>query len=98
MKVFIAVLQALLMLVAGVAAMFWRPFGVTHVLWRTDAGIRTFEFDWVIAVAIVYLLLLGVALLRKRIKTALPWTTLALALSLLAGFTLKLGFKTTPFF
>jgi len=51
-----------------------------------------------IAVAIIYLLLLGIALLRKRIKVALPWTTLALGLSLLAGFALKLGFKTTPFF
>ena len=98
MKVLIAVLQALLMLVAGVAAMFWRPFGITHTLWRTDSGIRTFELDWVIAVVIVYLLLLVIALLRKRIKVALPWTTLALALSLLAGFALKLGFKTTPFF
>ena len=98
MKVLIAVLQALLMLIAGIAAMFWRPFGITHQLWRTDAGIRTFELDWVIAVAIVYLLLLGIALLRKRIKIALPWTSLALGLSLLAGFALKLGFKTTPLF
>jgi len=98
MKLLIAVLQALLMLIVGVAAMFKRPFGITHVLWRTDTGVRTFEADWVIGVAIVYLLLLGIALLRKRIKVALPWTTLALGLSLLAGFALKLGFKTTPFF
>ena len=42
----------------------------------------------------VYLLLLVIAGVRKRLGASAPWATLALVLAGAAGFGLKLGFVT----
>lgn len=53
---------------------------VSRVLSQTAATVRTYDFDWLIAVAITYVLLLAVAALRRRLRQGWIATTVALAL------------------
>lgn len=78
---------------AGVAVPALRlPYEVA----RTASYVRTFDFDWVVAVLLVYALLLFSAA-RHRARTGWLPSTLALVLTLaiLLLFT-RLGFKETP--
>jgi hypothetical protein len=51
-----------------------------------------FIWDGVLMMLILYVLVLLVELLMKKIKTAGPWTTLAFGLAALLGFLMKFGF------
>lgn len=86
-------LAALVGFVTGVAKPALR---VTRVLSRTPATVRTYDFDWVIAVLLVYALLLLVSAARKRVRANWLSTTIALLL-VLAGVVLftQLGLRET---
>ena len=56
---------------------------VSRMLSHTATTVRTYDFDWLIAVAVVYVLLLGVASLRGRVRQAGIPTTVALVLVLI---------------
>ena len=53
---------------------------VTHELSRTATNLRTYDFDWLIAVALVYVLLMLLHALRGRLRQNGTAATAALAL------------------
>ena len=79
--------------VAGVAMPALR---VSRVISHTATTIRTYDFDWLIAVLLVYALLLLVAAVRGRLRQSWVVTTAALllVLAVVLLFT-QLGVKET---
>ena len=99
MKTVIAVLwQTGLMVIAAfagfVAGMVVPAIRVQHVLHQTATSIRTYDFNWIIAVVLVYLVLLLVGAARKRVREVALTATIALVITLagLALFT-QIGIK-----
>ncbi len=54
---------------------------------------RAFEWDGVLLMLAFFALILLIEALRKRLRSAAPWTTLALALATILGLAMKFGFK-----
>jgi hypothetical protein len=88
--------QTILLLLVGAAVMLWHPLGLSHVLWQSATQRRTFEADWLVAVVGVYLVIVLIEALRKRLRGGLAPATLALALAIALGLAMKFGFKTSP--
>ena len=84
----------LLLCVDAVGSIFYHPFHIQTLLSGTPTAPRSFLWDGVVLMLLVYLLLLVIAALRKRIRFSAPGSTLALGLAVLAGYLLKLGFIT----
>jgi hypothetical protein len=81
----------LFLIVFAAGSFFYHPFNVQTALAGTG---RSFVWDGVLLMLLLYALLMLVAVLRKRLRISLPWTTLALLLAALAGWFLKFGFAT----
>lgn len=94
MKVFLTLLQFVLFLIVFAAGSFVPPFHIQRVLSVTPSGTRIFIWDGVLLMTLAFAVILLVETLRKRIRTAAPWTTLAFALAMVAGLMAKLGFLT----
>ncbi len=96
MKTTLAIIaQFLLFLVVdAVGGIFYHPFHLQTRLPGTVLAQRDFVWDGVVLTVLVYGLVLFIEALRKRLRRSAPWSTLALALALLAGYLLKLGFVT----
>ena len=94
-KAIAAIGQFLLFLfVDAVGSLVYHPFHVQTQLAGTPLAPRIFIWDGVILMVLVYVLLLLLQAVRKRIRaTALP-ISLALIFAALAGYLLKLGFVT----
>jgi hypothetical protein len=91
--VFIAVFAA----GSFLAAFHLDPFHLQWFLSRpAPATIRYFVPTGLILMTILYLLVLGVEVAMKRIRTAALWTTVVYILALVIGFASKFGFVTTP--
>jgi len=73
-------LQFVLFSVAYVAGTILPPFGLLPSHVSTWAGGTRFEWDGVFMTLALFLLILVIEALRKRLRTAAPWTMLALAL------------------
>ncbi len=87
--------QFLLFFFADFAGSFlYHPFGVMTKLSEGDLTGRSFEWDGLIMMLLVYLVVLLIATLRKRFGAAAPWSTLALACAALSGYLLRFGFVT----
>jgi len=56
-------------------------------------GTRAFEWDGVLLMLAVFVLILLIEALRKRLRSAAPWSTLALVLAAILGLVMKFGFK-----
>jgi hypothetical protein len=69
---------------------------VYRVISHTATNIRTYDFDWLIAVLLVYVLLLLIAEIRKRLRITAATATIALII-VVAGIVLftQLGIKNT---
>jgi hypothetical protein len=65
---------------------------VPSVISRWNDGTRGFQWDGVFLMLALFVPILLFEALRKRIRSAAPWTALALALAALAGLALKFGF------
>jgi hypothetical protein len=93
MKRFVVVLaQFLLFLLVFAAGSFlYHPF---HIETALDGRTRSFVWDGVLLLLLTYGVVLLIELLRKRLRTAGPWTSLALVLAGLAGWAMKFGFVT----
>jgi glucan phosphoethanolaminetransferase (alkaline phosphatase superfamily) len=86
------VAQFLLFLVVfAIGSFFYHPF---HLQTALSAPGRTFVWDGILLMLLLYALLLLIALFRKRLRISLPWATLALLLAFLAGWFWKFGFIT----
>jgi hypothetical protein len=85
-------LQFILFLLVFLAGSFLHPFGaqwsVTH---PTPTSTRYFVPDGLLLMVALYIVILIIEALAKRIRTAGIWTTVALLLALAAGFLAKFG-------
>lgn len=96
MKKALAVLgETVLMLIVAFAVMLRRPFGVTIVLARMETSTRQFDVDWVISVLIIAALIAIIGAVMKRFRAVAGPLAIALAITLLIGFAMKFGFRTT---
>lgn len=93
-KVFFTLLQFVLFLLVFAAGSFFPPFHIEHVLGTTADGTRVFIWDGVVLMFLLFATILLIEALRKRIRSAAPWTAAALVLAGIAGYAAKLGFLT----
>jgi hypothetical protein len=89
-------MQWLLFLFTFALGSFLPPFHLRQMLAQTPEGTRVFLWDGVVLMLGLYALILGIEAARRRLRSAAPWTTLALVLAGVAGFAARLGFLTIP--
>ena len=96
-NVFFALLQFVLFWLVFAAGSFFPPFHMERMLGATPDGTRIFVWDGVLLMVLLFAVILLVEALRKRIRSAAPWTVLALVLAAAAGYAAKFGFLTRDF-
>jgi hypothetical protein len=97
-KVVLTILQFFLFLIVfGVGSLF-PPFHFEHVLIATPGVTRIFVADGLLLMFALYVLIILVEVMRKRLRTAAPWTTLAVILATVLGLMMKFGFLTRSAF
>ncbi|HWW96546.1 MAG TPA: hypothetical protein VNY74_02575 [Edaphobacter sp.] len=97
-KAVLAILQfVLFFIVFGVGSLF-PPFHFEHILIATPGVTRIFVADGLLLMFALYLLILLVEVMRKRVRIAAPWTTLAVILATVLGLMMKFGFLTRSAF
>lgn len=93
-KALATILQLVLFLIVfGVFSLF-PPFHIQHVLHTTPGSTRIFIADGLVLMLAVYLIILCVEALLKRLPTAAPWTSVAFVLAAILGFLMKFGLLT----
>jgi hypothetical protein len=65
---------------------------IPSVMTRWANGTRGFQWDGVFLMLAILVVVLIVQALRKRIRSAAPWTALAFALAAILGLVMKFGF------
>ena len=98
MRTFFSVfLQFFLFLVTFALGSFvLHPFHVQTVLGSSDAThVRSFVWDGLLLMLILYALVLVVEALMKRLRGSALWSTLAVALAGVLGLMMKFGFIST---
>ena len=95
-KAVYVILQMILFVVCEVAGLFMHPFHSRMMLASTPGTTRYFDWDGVLLMLIVAVVILLIAATAKKIKTALPLTSIALVLALALGLAMKVGFGHTP--
>jgi len=93
-KVVSIVLQTVLLLVADAVGFFLQPFHLKQVLISSPTMTRTFVWDGILLMLAVYVLLVLIAAIRKRLPSSAINSTIALVLAAILGFAAKLGFIT----
>jgi uncharacterized BrkB/YihY/UPF0761 family membrane protein len=93
-KVFLTLLQFVLFLLVSFAGITLPIFHVipSHITKLAD-GTRGFEWDGVLLMLALFVLILVIEALRKRLFRAAPWTLLALVLAAIAEYAMKLGVR-----
>ena len=87
--------QFLLFFLANFVGSFrYRPFGIETKLSASDLAPRSFQWDGLILMTMLFLIVLLIEVVRKHLRSAAPWSTLALALAALTGYVLRFGFIT----
>lgn len=97
-NVVLTILKFLLFLIVfGVGSLF-PPFHFEHVIIATPGVERIFVADGLLLMLSLYVLIILVEALRKRLRTSAPWTTLAVILAGVLGLMMKFGFLTRSAF
>jgi len=92
----IAIGEMLLLFVAALTGFVMHPFNVEKVL-RTENGVvRAMVYDWIIAAAIAWLVLLAIEFGARRNRNAWLRPTLCFAVVLVLGLVSHLGLRSTP--
>jgi hypothetical protein len=94
-NIFFTIVQFVLFFVAFAVGSFMTPFKIAHIISFSPRGTRVFYWDGILLMLILLVIILLIEALRKRLRTAAPWTIAALILATGAGFAVKLGFLTT---
>lgn len=96
MKKFLSIfLQFFLFLLTFAIGSFAHPFNLHWGLTVTTPTVtRYFVPDGLLLMAILFILILIMEALMKRLRTFAPWTALAFVLAGIVGFAMKLGFIT----
>jgi hypothetical protein len=89
--VLFTLLQFVLFLVLFAAGGILPLFGVPSFITKWANGTRGFQWDGVFLMLALFVLILLIEALRKRIRSAAQWTTLALALAAITGLVMKFG-------
>jgi hypothetical protein len=97
-KVIPTILQFVLFLFVFGAGSFFPPFHFEHVLIATPGVTRIFVADGLLLMFALYILIVMVQMMRKRLRTSTPWTTLAVILATVSGLMMKFGFLTRSAF
>jgi uncharacterized membrane protein YpjA len=92
------VLKLILFLFVFFIGSIFPPFHVEHILIATPGTTRIFIADGLLLTVALYVLLVIVEALRKRLRSAGPWTTLAFVLAIVFGLMMKFGFLTRSAF
>jgi hypothetical protein len=87
----------LFLIVFGVGSLF-PPFHFEHVLIATPGVERIFVADGLLLMFVLYVLIVLSEVLRKRLRTSAPWTTLAVLFAAVLGLMMKFGFLTRSAF
>jgi len=96
--VILTILKFVVFLIVFGAGSLFPPFHFEHVLIATPGFTRIFVADGLLLMFALYVLILLVEAMRKRLRTAAPWTTLAIILAAVLGLMMKFGFKTPSAF
>ena len=93
-KVFFTFLQFLLFLLVSFLGITMQVLHMipSHMTKLGD-GTRGFEWDGVYMMLALFVLILIIEAISKRIRSAAPWTILALALAAVAEYAMKLGIR-----
>jgi ABC-type microcin C transport system permease subunit YejB len=94
-NVVFAFLQCVLFVIVLTGGSFFPVFHLQSVVSVTSDGTRVFIWDGLLLTTLLFLLILLIEALRKRIRTAGLWTTAAFVLSVVASLVVKIGFKTS---
>ncbi|MGF7181936.1 hypothetical protein [Tunturiibacter psychrotolerans] len=97
-KAIITILQFFLFLIVFGAFSLFPPFHIEHVLSTTPTGTRIFIADGLLIAFVVYLLIVLIELLMKRLRVSAPWMTIAFVFAAIVGFMMKFGFLTRSTF
>jgi hypothetical protein len=92
------VLKLILFLFVFFIGSIFPPFHFEHILIATPGTTRIFIADGLLLMLALYVFLVIVETLRKRVRTATPWTTLAFVLAIVFGLMMKFGFLTRSAF
>jgi hypothetical protein len=92
-NVLLTLLQFVLFLIAFAAGSLLPLTGVSFLTKWAD-GTRGFQWDGVLLMLALFVLILLIEAARKRLRLAASWTTLALVLAAVAGLVMKFGFMT----
>jgi hypothetical protein len=97
-KVILTTFQFVLFLIVFGAGSFFPPFHFEHVLIVTPGFTRIFVADGLLLMVALYVLIVLVEVMRKRLRTAATSTTLAVILAAVLGLMMKFGFLTRSAF
>jgi hypothetical protein len=97
-KAVLTMLQFFLFLIVFGAGSLFPPFHFEHVLIATPGVTRIFVADGLLMMFALYVLIVLGEVLRKRLRTSAPWTTLAVILAAVLGLMMKFGFLTRSAF
>jgi uncharacterized membrane protein AbrB (regulator of aidB expression) len=96
-KAVATILQLFLFLVVFFAGSFFplpRPFHFERVISTSPTATRIFIGDGLHLMLALYIVILVIEALTKRLRSAAPWTTLAVILAGVLGFMMKFGYLT----
>jgi hypothetical protein len=97
-KAITTILQFFLFLIVFGAFSLFPPFHIVHVLSTTPTGTRIFIADGLLLALAVYLLIVLIELLMKRLRVSAPLTTVAFVFAAILGLMMKFGFLTRSTF
>jgi hypothetical protein len=97
-NVVLTILQLILFLVVFFIGSLFPPFHFEHVLIATPGTTRIFVADGLVLALVLFVLTVILEAVRKRLRIAAPWTTLAFLLAVVFGLMMKFGFKTMSAF
>src|SRR3984893_2698325 len=96
--VILTILKFVVFLIVFGAGSIFPPFHFEHVLIATPGFTRIFIADGLLLILLLYIVIVLAEVLRKRLRTAAPWTTLAFILAIVFGLMMKFGFLTRSAF
>jgi hypothetical protein len=93
-KAIAVILQLIVFLLVFLAGSFFPPFHLQHILAATPTEIHIFIADGLVLMFLLYAVIILIEALTKRLRTAAPWSTLAVILAAILGLMMKFGFLT----
>jgi hypothetical protein len=97
-KVIPTILKFVVFLIVFLIGSLFPPFHFEHVLIVTPGFTRIFVADGLLLMLALYILIVLIEILRKRLRTSAPWTTIAVIFAAVFGLMMKFGFKTLSAF